>query len=78
MLADLQSVESSLDKAQRLAKSGEKEAKLRAEILAKCQALLAAGKPVRGLMLDTPDAKRVFRGLQLMTSKPVLLCGERG
>jgi GTP-binding protein YchF len=72
MLADLQSVEGSLDKAQRLAKSGEKEAKLRAEVLSQCHALLAEGKPVRGLTFDTPDSRRMFRSLQLLTAKPVL------
>lgn len=72
MLADLQSVESSLDKAQRLAKSGEKEAKLRAEVLSKCHELLAEGKPVRGLVFDTPDAKKMFKSLTLLTAKPVL------
>jgi GTP-binding protein YchF len=72
MLADLQSVESSLDKAQRLAKSGEKEAKLRAEVLKLCHELLAAGKPVRGLSFETPDAKKMFKSLTLLTAKPVL------
>lgn len=72
MLADLQAVENSLDKAKRLAKSGEKEAKLRAEVLGQCHELLAAGKPVRGLSFDTPDAQKMFRSLTLLTAKPVL------
>lgn len=72
MLADLQSVENTLDKARRLAKGGEKEAKLRVEVLEQCHALLAEGKPVRGLAFDTPDARKMFKSLTLLTAKPVL------
>jgi len=72
MLADLQGVEGSLDKAQRTARSGDKEGKLRAEVLARCKDLLAAGKPVRGLAFENPEAQKVLRGLSLLTAKPVL------
>ena len=47
-LADLETVSSSLDKAERLARSGDKEAIAKAEILRKCKAVLNEGKPVRG------------------------------
>ena len=72
MLADLQTVESSADKAARAARTGDKEAKLRVELLAKCKELLEAGKPVRGLKLDAPEAIKAFKGLSLLTAKPVL------
>jgi hypothetical protein len=72
MLADLQSVEASLDKAQRMARTGEKEAKMRVEVLTQCQALLAAGKPVRQLSFDNPDAHKAYQGLSLLSAKPVL------
>src|SRR5213082_1295132 len=45
-LADLETVSSSLDKSERLARSGDKEATARAEILRRCQAQLNAAKPV--------------------------------
>lgn len=72
MLADLQSVESMVDKAQRTARSGDKDAKLRLEVLAKCQSLLDDGKPLRRLAFDDPAWAREYRHLQLLTSKPVL------
>ncbi len=61
-----------MDKAQRAARTGDKEGKLRLEVLAKCQALLAAGKPVRGLSFENPDAQKILKGLSLLTAKPVL------
>ena len=72
MLADLQSVESMTDKAQRIVRSGDKEAKQRLEILAKCQSLLAAGKPIRQLELEDPIQSRELAQLQFLTAKPVL------
>jgi hypothetical protein len=72
MLADLQTVEGSLDKARRSARTGDKQGKLRLELLEKCQSLLAAGKPVRGLRVDDPEARKVFQSLSLLTAKPVL------
>src|SRR3954462_13728731 len=46
-LADLETVAGSLDKTERLARSGDKEAIARAEILRRCKAQLNEGKPVR-------------------------------
>lgn len=70
-LADLETVSSSLDKAERLARSGDKDATARAEVLRRCRDQLDAGKPVRGLEL-TPDERRIVRGLGLITAKKVL------
>jgi GTP-binding protein YchF len=72
MLADLQSVEGMLDKARRLAKGNDKEAKLRAAVIEKCFERLSAGQPIRGLTFDTPDEQKTLRGLQLITAKQVL------
>jgi len=72
MLADLQSVEGAVGKAERAARTGDKEAKVRLEVLSKCQAILAAGKPVRGLKFDNPDQQKTLAGLSLLTAKPVL------
>ena len=71
MLADLQSVESGMDKARRNARTGDKEAKARLAALEACHARLAAGEPVRGLALDD-DQLRAIRGFGLLTLKPVL------
>ncbi len=72
MLADLQSVESMTDKATRTARSGDKEAKQRLVVLEACQALLAEGKPVRGLSYDDPALAKALTEMQLLTSKRVL------
>ena len=72
MLADLQAVEGMLQKAQRTARTGDKEAKARVEVLTACEARLAEGKLVRGLALDGPQAAKILGELQLMTAKPVL------
>jgi GTP-binding protein YchF len=70
-LADLETVGSSLDKTERQARSGDKEAIARAEVLKKCQAVLDQGKPARSLEFD-PEEKKVVRGLGLITAKKVL------
>ena len=72
MLADLQSVESMTDRANRTAKSGDKEAKLRLEVLAQCHELLAEGKPVRGLKYEEANLAKTLKELQLLTAKQVL------
>src|ERR1700759_5415392 len=51
-LADLETVASSLDKANRLARSGDKEAIIKSDILKRCKAALDEGKPARSLDLD--------------------------
>ena len=72
MLADLQAVEGMLQRAQRTARTGDKEAKARAEVLAACENRLAAGNPVRGIALEGPQAAKILSECQLMTAKPVL------
>ncbi|QEG33662.1 Ribosome-binding ATPase YchF [Bythopirellula goksoeyrii] len=72
MLADLQSVESMTDRATRTARTGDKDAKLRLEVLAECQKLLAEGKPVRGLVYEEANLAKAFKELQLLTAKQVL------
>jgi len=70
-LADLQGVEANLDKQQRLARSGDKEAISRVAYLEKAFALLREGKPLRGGDW-TPEERMLGRGLGLITAKPVL------
>jgi GTP-binding protein YchF len=70
-LADLESVTKALDKAQRTAKTGDKGAKVRAELLAKVQAHLDTGKPVRSLGLDEEELDQLY-DLHLITVKPTM------
>src|SRR4029079_207724 len=72
MLADMQSVEGMLDRAEKQVRLGGPEAKRRVEILKECEALLAAGKPARGLSYEEPTSARIYKELQLLTSKRVL------
>ena len=57
LLADLQVVESSLDKSRRNAKSGDKEAVLRLAVLEKCFECLNASNPIRSITLEGDEAK---------------------
>ncbi len=70
-LADLETVGSSLDKAERLARSGDKEATAKAGLLKRCKEVLDQAKPVRGLELDA-DEKKAIKSLGLITAKKVL------
>ncbi len=72
MIADLQTLETSLPKAERTAKSGDKEAKLRVEAIKKCLAHLQTDQPLRKLTgLDEPEAKAIA-SFGLMTAKKIL------
>jgi len=70
-LADLQGVEANLEKQQRVARSGDKEAIAKVAYLEKAFALLREGKPLRGGQW-TPEERTLGRGLGLITAKPVL------
>jgi len=72
MLADLQSVESALDKATRTARSGDRDAKLRAGVLERCRDFLQRGLPVRSVELDSDEERRALKGMSLITARSVL------
>ncbi len=73
-LKDLDTVEKRLDKAKKMAKSGEKEAKLNVETLERLVAYIMEGKNVRGFERSEREDDLV-REMQLLTDKPVLyLC----
>lgn len=71
MLADIEVLENALGKAQRTARSGDKEAKLRVAAIEKCLAHLATDAPLRTLQLDEPEQKAIA-SFGLMTAKPIL------
>ena len=70
-LADLDSVEKALNRAERSAKQGEKDAIARKPVLAKLQAALNDGKSGRSVGLDEEELALV-RDMFLLTLKPVL------
>lgn len=71
MLSDMQTLENSLGKAQRTARSGDADAKKRVAVIEKCQAHLLTEEPLRKLDLDKEEAK-IVNGFGLLTAKPVL------
>ena len=70
-LADLESVEKQLYKAERNAKTNEKDALALRDVLRKVRDQLSDGSPVRALSLDDNE-KLMLREYHLLTSKPVM------
>lgn len=70
-LADLESVEKSIDRTSRVAKSGDKDAQKKLQLLEKIKAHLDEAKPVRTLNLDKEESIDA-QGLNLLTAKPVM------
>jgi len=70
-LADLATLEKSLERATRAAKSGDKDSLRRRTLFEKVRVQLDAAKPVRSLALSEEE-RRDLRELQLLTAKPVM------
>jgi len=70
-LADLQSLEKRRDKAQRGAKSGDKDAKRDLDIMDKLQPVLEEGRPARAAEL-TDDERAIVKGWFLISTKPTI------
>ena len=72
LLADLETVEKRLSKAEKAAKSGSKEARLELEFFGRLKEHLARGNPVRTLLTKGEEEERILGELNLLTKKPVL------
>ncbi len=70
-LADLDSVDRAISRTEKVAKSGDKEARSRLAALEKLKIELDAGRPARVANLDE-EAASLIRDLNLLTRKPVL------
>jgi GTP-binding protein YchF len=70
-LADLESVDKAIARFERVAKSGDKDAKAKIEVLGKLRAALDQGKAARTVPLDEEE-KVAIRDLFLLTLKPVM------
>ena len=70
-LADLETVEKTLDKVSRVAKSGDKDAQRQAELLEKVKAHLDEARPLRTLELFKEERAELYP-LHLLTAKPVM------
>jgi ribosome-binding ATPase len=71
MLADMDSLEKRVVGIEKKGKQGDKEAKETADLMNRALVLLREGTPAR-LVDRTPDEEKMFRGLGLLSSKPVL------
>src|SRR3546814_3787461 len=69
--SDLESVDKSIARYERVAKSGDKDAKARIEVLQKLRAALDEGRAARTVELDE-DERALVRELFLLTLKPVM------
>ena len=76
-LADVETADKRVKKAQSAAKAGGKETKVEAALAEKVAAHLGAGKPARTLVL-TDDERVQVATFGLMTAKPVLYCCNVG
>ncbi|HYE01695.1 MAG TPA: redox-regulated ATPase YchF [Phycisphaerales bacterium] len=72
ILADLQTVEAALPKAERAAKSQDREAVARHEVLKRLMPVLAEGRPALGIGFEDAEQARALKGLGLLSAKPVL------
>jgi GTP-binding protein YchF len=71
-LKDLDSVERRMQKLEKQAKAGDKEAKRQFDILSRYRDVLQQGKSARSVVLERPDDIEFASELYLLTNKPVL------
>ncbi len=71
LLADLETVERAMERAERQAKTNEKEAVARRDLVRKAQTHLAAGEPARTLVVEGSELAQL-KSLNLLTAKPVM------
>jgi GTP-binding protein YchF len=71
MLADAQTIDAALPKAERAAKGGDKDMTAKVAVLKRCKEQLAADQPLRKLEWDKVEAK-IMASYGLMSAKPIL------
>ena len=71
MLADLESLEKRAVALDKKAKGADKEAREALDLVNRCLLLLREGKPARLVPVE-PEQRKLFQGLGLLSSKPVL------
>lgn len=71
-LADLQNIERRLERVEKVARSGDKDAQAEARLLSRLKDVLEAGSPARLVKPQNDEEERLIRGYQLLTEKPEL------
>ncbi len=72
VLADLQQVEGAMSRVEKTARQKTPESLARLSVLQKAAPVLGEGRAARTLRLDDPEEKKVWRGMSLVSAKPVL------
>jgi len=72
ILADLQTIEAGLAKAERAARSKDPEAVARLHVMQQLRPVLEDGRIARTVTFDNPDHQKAVRQLGFMTTKPML------
>ena len=81
ILADLEQVEGMTDKARKQARTGDKAAKLRLDVIEACASALGDGIPVSRIdnaLVAGEEGQAVLRSMALLTAKPVLYVANVG
>lgn len=71
LIADLESIEKRHNRAEKQAKSGDKDAKAMVTVMEKVLTLLREGEPARKAEIE-PEEQKIFHELHLLTAKPIL------
>jgi ribosome-binding ATPase len=71
LLADLESLDRRVKAAEKKARGQDKEAKAQLAVMERANALLVEGKPAREMIVSAEESP-IFKGLQLLSAKPVL------
>ena len=71
IFSDYESLEKRIPSLEKKAKGQDKEAKAQIEVMKRVLAVLAEGKPARDVEIS-PDEARIFKELQLITSRPLM------
>ncbi|MDX1675207.1 MAG: redox-regulated ATPase YchF, partial [Longimicrobiales bacterium] len=71
-LADLQNVEKRLERVEKVARTGDRDAKGEERLLRRLRAVLEEGDPARLVKPENDDEARRIRSYQLLTEKPEL------
>ena len=70
-LKDLESIDKRIQRVEKIAKSGDKDAKAEHEVLVKFKAHLESGQNARSLEMEK-EPREWVKGLQLLTDKPII------
>ena len=72
MIADMETLDKRKVKLEKLAKSGDKEARMQIGAITRLLEALDQNRPARNVSFETPAEQKFVRSLNLLTAKPVL------